>query len=79
MVKPCERCTFLRAEMYSACVEANAILQDRTERARFAESPRINSIPLFKEAKKRWDAAVSEFEAHHASHSSKPTAGREAA
>jgi hypothetical protein len=64
MVQTCERCYILRAEMDSACIEAKAMLQDSAARV---TSP-ANHIALFKEAKKRWDDAVAEFEAHRASH-----------
>ena len=68
MVETCERCNVLRADMNSACVEARAVLQDRSERVRLGESTPTHRLALFKEAKNRWDAAVSEFETHRASH-----------
>ena len=68
MPTTCERCSALRAEMETARVEAAAILQDRSERARVGEAPRTPQIELYKQAKQRWDAAVSEFAAHRAEH-----------
>ena len=70
MAKTCEHCTALRAEIDSARAEADAILQDRTERVREGEFPRTRG-PLFIDAKKRWDAAGWKFADHRASHFSR--------
>jgi hypothetical protein len=68
VIKPCELCDALHAEIASARVEATALHQDRAAHVRDDPVGSVERAKLFQGAMVRWQIAASNIEYHYAEH-----------
>jgi hypothetical protein len=68
VIKPCELCDAIRAEIGSARVEVTALHQDRAARVGDASFASLERAVFFKVAMVRWQIAASNLEYHRTEH-----------